>query len=312
MPNDPFRYTVCKVLKDAGDTKAAAALEALVTKPEQSRNPNVLRIRAVQALATCGTAKSVDVVAPWAQTGAYFNGLTGIAVDTLAALAKRHKSARKKVDAALKKAYPPVPVQREARAMRACVALAKRVHKARGSKRSFPADLQREDARGVDAMSVRDLPVPPGVSGDDRATEMIRVWLAHEDLWVSLFLGMYEDADDCDIDERDAWGMLLSDIVKHIANGLHQSHGWDRVETATHIRDVFLRPCRRPRRRRSHRGVLAGVSGASHGAAADAISAPTVARPMSLWPSQMSPCAPRNAMPASLSVSSIMPHSKNS
>ena len=144
VPNDSFRYTVCQVLREAGDTKAAPALEAIVEKPANSRNPNVLRIRAVQALATCGTAKSVDAIAPWAQTGHYFNGLTGIAVDTLAALAKRHKSARKKVDAVLKKAYPPIPVQREKRAMRACVALAKRVHKARGTKKPFPAEYTEE------------------------------------------------------------------------------------------------------------------------------------------------------------------------
>ncbi len=140
VPNDPFRYVVLGVLKDSGTAQAAPALEALVANPAPSRNPNVLRSRAVQALARCGTANSVAVVAPWAQSGKYFNMLTGAAVDTLTAIAKRHKSARKSVDLALKTAYPPIPEQGEARAMRACVALARRIHKARGVKKPFPSE----------------------------------------------------------------------------------------------------------------------------------------------------------------------------
>lgn len=145
-PNDPFRYAVCQALKDAGAAKAAGALEALVKEPKPSLNPNVLRIRAVQALATCGNRGSVDVIAPFAQSGVYFNGLTGVAVDTLAAIAKRVKLARKPVEAVLRKAYPPPAPAGDARATRACVALAKRIHKARGAKTPFPKPYD-ENAR---------------------------------------------------------------------------------------------------------------------------------------------------------------------
>jgi len=138
VENDPFRYEVCRVLKDAGDVKAARALEGLVVRPEPSLNPNVVRIRAVQALATCGDAGSAEVIAPHAQSGAYFNGLTGISVDTLAALAKRFPKSRKKIAKMLQKAYPPPADPGDERATRACIALAKRVHKARGDKRPFP------------------------------------------------------------------------------------------------------------------------------------------------------------------------------
>jgi hypothetical protein len=136
VPNDPFRYEVCGVLKKQADPNAAPALEKIVERPEPSLNPNVLRIRAVQALATCGTAASVNVIAPHAQSGAYFNGLTGISVDTLATLAKRHKKARKPVHEILKNAYPE-PVD-DARAQRACIALARRIHRAIGDPRPFP------------------------------------------------------------------------------------------------------------------------------------------------------------------------------
>ena len=88
---------------------------------------------------------------------------------------------------------------------------------------------------------IRELDRPTGIEGDDRATEMIRVWLANNDLNVSLFLGMWEDADDSEIDERDAWGFLLADLTRHIANGMMQSHGWDYDESRERIKESFLR-----------------------------------------------------------------------
>ena len=59
---------------------------------------------------------------------------------------------------------------------------------------------------------------------------MIRVWLAHNALCVSMRLGMWEDAEECPVDERHAWGHLLADLTRHIANGLRQSHGWSEQE----------------------------------------------------------------------------------
>jgi hypothetical protein len=138
VPNDPFRYEVCAVVGKHADREAKDALEAVVKKPEQSLNPNVLRICAVRALTACGDARSVDVIAPFASSGAYFNGLTGVSVDALAAIAKRHKDARAAVRKVLRASYPEPPPASDRRATRACVALAKRVHKALGSKRRFP------------------------------------------------------------------------------------------------------------------------------------------------------------------------------
>lgn len=139
VPNDPFRYAVCKVLQDAKEEGAREPLEAIVADPKPSLNPNVLRIRAVQALSTCGDARSVDVIAPHAQSGAYFNGLTRISIDALATIAARDKKARKKVDGILREAYPNPPKDgANEREMRACVSLARHIHKKRGDKRPFP------------------------------------------------------------------------------------------------------------------------------------------------------------------------------
>lgn len=69
---------------------------------------------------------------------------------------------------------------------------------------------------------------------------MIRVWIAHNELHVSLLLGMWQDAPKLRVDERQAWGELLADVVRHIANGLKQSHDWDVGETREQIRSSFL------------------------------------------------------------------------
>ena len=89
-------------------------------------------------------------------------------------------------------------------------------------------------------MAVRSLTAPLEIDGDPDATEMIRVWLAHNDVHVSLLLGMWADAEDCDVDERDAWGNLLADVAHHISHGMAQSHGWDRKQTLARIKQAFV------------------------------------------------------------------------
>jgi hypothetical protein len=87
----------------------------------------------------------------------------------------------------------------------------------------------------------RELIQPPEIAGDEDATEMIRVWLAHNALHVSMLLGMWQDAEESEIDERDAWGELLCDLTKHIANGMMKEYGWDYDATRDRIRAAFLK-----------------------------------------------------------------------
>lgn len=86
---------------------------------------------------------------------------------------------------------------------------------------------------------MRTLTIPFENEGDDNATEMARVWLGNGTCNVSLLLGMFEDAEDCDEDELEVWGNILSDVAQHIANGFKQSHGWDEVETMSKLRRSF-------------------------------------------------------------------------
>lgn len=130
-PHDQTRFVVCWVLAKLGGGKAiVSALEALVVKPTASNNPNVLRMRAVQALARCGGASSVNVVAPHATSGLYFNGLTRAAVDCLVAIARREKDAKVSVADHLRKAFPVPKSDAKARELRSCKSLAHHVHEA--------------------------------------------------------------------------------------------------------------------------------------------------------------------------------------
>ena len=128
IPNDPLRYLVLEALEDLGDPQHAADLEALVKEPKDSLNPNVLRIRAVGALSTCGSARSIAVVAPYA-AGPWNNGLTRKSIDTVAAIGARSRDARQAAKEALIAAYPSPPGEAATeRQGRALLSLAKHVH----------------------------------------------------------------------------------------------------------------------------------------------------------------------------------------
>lgn len=145
--HDQTRYAVCAVLAKVGDTSAAPALERIVVDPGHSNNPNVARIRAVQALATCGTAESLEVIAPHASSGAYFNGLTGVSIDTVASIALRYPQSAPSARKILIDAFPipPAPSSDPTQAQRnerACTGLARRVNaalgKVAGEETAFP------------------------------------------------------------------------------------------------------------------------------------------------------------------------------
>jgi len=139
--NDPFRYEVCKVLARTGNAAAKGALESLVRRPAHSNNPNVLRSRAVEALAACGDAESVAVIRPLTN-GSYLNMLTGTAVASLAAIADRYPEARDRIRQVLIEAYPKPPTEPSQTRARYCLSLARRVHSAiekiTGESRAFP------------------------------------------------------------------------------------------------------------------------------------------------------------------------------
>lgn len=148
VPNDQIRGSICDVLATHGDATARDALHALVRDPVASENPNVLRIRATKALARCGDASSLPIVAPFATSGAYRNGLTNVAIQTVVTIAERAKCTPA-ATAILAEAYPPVPAATDdERERRMCEGLAKKVHetlgKLTGKQVAFPATYDAE------------------------------------------------------------------------------------------------------------------------------------------------------------------------
>ena len=141
VPNDPLRYLACDALKKAAKPAAAKPLEDAVRAPKESLNPNVLRMRCVDALGACGDAGSVAAIRPFAASGEWNNGLTRVSVDALAAIAARDPKARGPARDALKEAYPKPPAGKPDAG---CLTLARSVHLAlatiTGRRIPFPAD----------------------------------------------------------------------------------------------------------------------------------------------------------------------------
>jgi len=61
---------------------------------------------------------------------------------------------------------------------------------------------------------------------------MVSAWIAERGLHCSLNIGMWEAEGRS---EAKAWGILLADIVRHIANAVEESKGEDGTHVATAI-----------------------------------------------------------------------------
>lgn len=67
------------------------------------------------------------------------------------------------------------------------------------------------------------LEIPQAAGADPNAFELLRVWVANKQQHVSLRTGVWEDPA--------AWGIMLADLARHIAETYHQEEG--RVVDAT-------------------------------------------------------------------------------
>jgi hypothetical protein len=81
----------------------------------------------------------------------------------------------------------------------------------------------------------RELCIPPDAMAHP-SVEMIRVWLANKKQHVVLNMGFWEERG---IDERTAWGILLADMIQHIANAHQSEYGRDRAESIRMIVESF-------------------------------------------------------------------------
>jgi Domain of unknown function (DUF5076) len=86
-----------------------------------------------------------------------------------------------------------------------------------------------------------ELKIPPSVASDSKACELIRAWAAHGGLHCSLNPGVWPE-DKAAI----AWGVLLSDVARHVADALTKTYALDKKATLSKIRTVFDAELARP------------------------------------------------------------------
>jgi hypothetical protein len=75
------------------------------------------------------------------------------------------------------------------------------------------------------------LPIPPGAASAARAKEIARIWAAEGKQHVSLSTNMWSDPG--------AWGIMLSDLARHVANAYAQKDGLSSAEVLKRIKSVL-------------------------------------------------------------------------
>ncbi len=73
-----------------------------------------------------------------------------------------------------------------------------------------------------------ELQVPDAARNDPNSFELLRVWVANRGQHVSIRVGVWKDPA--------AWGIMLCDLMHHIANAYYQEEGLNRIETLRRIR----------------------------------------------------------------------------
>jgi len=86
----------------------------------------------------------------------------------------------------------------------------------------------------------QELAIPPGALEDPHSREMLRAWIAKGGLHCSLQIGAWKDK------EAIAWGIVLSDAARHVADALAKEKGISREETLAAIRESFDREMESP------------------------------------------------------------------
>jgi len=75
------------------------------------------------------------------------------------------------------------------------------------------------------------LRIPDGAVDDPKAFEVARIWVAHGAEHVTLHVGAWK--------KPAAWGIVLADLMRHLANAYEQDAGLDRNATLQQIKAEF-------------------------------------------------------------------------
>jgi len=87
-------------------------------------------------------------------------------------------------------------------------------------------------------MALKELPIPNRSAEAGQGDEIMRVWMNSErNLDLTLVLSF---------DEPGPWGMLLSDIARHVARGYARAANMDEAQSFAAIRDAFINEANNP------------------------------------------------------------------
>ncbi len=78
---------------------------------------------------------------------------------------------------------------------------------------------------------MKTLIAPPDAANDEKSIEVARVWVIKKALQCSLNIGVWKDPA--------AWGLVLADMARHIANAHHEADGVSVAESLQRIRAGF-------------------------------------------------------------------------
>ena len=90
---------------------------------------------------------------------------------------------------------------------------------------------------------MRELVVPPAAERDPNSFETVRAWVAENGLHCTINVGVW---DAHSVPEERAWGIMLADVVRHLANALHERHGKETEETKVQVVRALLGELRLP------------------------------------------------------------------
>jgi hypothetical protein len=73
-----------------------------------------------------------------------------------------------------------------------------------------------------------ELMVPDAAKQDPNSFELLRVWVANKGQHVSLRTDVWKDPA--------AWGIMLADLARHVANSYHENASLDQLKTLDRIK----------------------------------------------------------------------------
>lgn len=79
---------------------------------------------------------------------------------------------------------------------------------------------------------MRTLVIPPAAQRDSNAIQMLSAWIAENGLHCTLNIGMWESNGN---NEPRAWGILLADVIRHIASAHQAEFGRSVEETISQV-----------------------------------------------------------------------------